>query len=216
MSLIHEGDPRSLMGEQVKFEPRPTEQEVLAQKRRLVRIALESDISFTEKQLNILRLRRYFEEEGPQPSFRELEEAGVLEGNTFQAASDMEVAIFRRISKKTGIEIGNAREITPQEREFIQQNPNLSTAQGAKALRRSMETIGKLKDELGIPIMKAGGGPKAVIPHETLEELYVNQRLNSSAVGEIVGYGEKVVRRNLKEQGMAVRQGYHGHSRKQS
>lgn len=100
----------------------------------------------TKKQQDILKVRGYLGRK-PLVPFRELEKASNALGITFQSAYDREVRALRRL------ENGGVRlRMKPDEREFILKNPRLPAKTIAERLgNHERGTIGKWKDELGLP-----------------------------------------------------------------
>lgn len=138
------------MSTQVGREVKPTKRELWEQQRRnLVREASETGVikDLTPNQLNILQIRGYLEERRLR-TFRELEEEGLLLGNTYQAASYTETSAFRRLEEMIGKRVIR-REKTLEEEEFLRNNPGLPAVQVAKQLGRATSSIRRWRLKLG-------------------------------------------------------------------
>ena len=95
----------------------------------------------TTGQLEIFKRRGYFNE-GPLVPFRQLDLSDL--GITWQAAQNREKRAFRRLERR-------GLKITLEEKEFLQENPDLPVTQASMQLRHAYQTIVRWKDWLGMP-----------------------------------------------------------------
>lgn len=217
MAILGEMQPGRTGEEQAnqRFKSRPrrmSDQEkiqIFEEARREGRTA-----NLTPKQEEVFRLRGFYESEGPLVPIRQVHVA--LQGSvkSFQAVHEREKYGFKVL--ENGSQTKTSR-MKPEEREFIENNPDLPATHIAAELGRNQMTIAKYKDEVGVPRRPIGRPRKhhredpaekkrrKAAKNDKIVHLYCNKELSSADVAVAVGLSIPTVIKRLRARGVTIR-----------